>query len=142
MNQPHPTFRFTSHVYLWIALIAWCGLPLWATAIGVLRGTGEMSSVFLGAVASVAIAFVVRFVGARCGGGQLSFMDGLLYITCFLQTGWTYTSLLTVLVGVLLALAGSVWIVLTGLVQGTSGESYQQSFHGLVAFFHRNRMVQ
>ena len=53
-----------------------------------------------------------------------------------------YTSLLTVLAGVLLALAGSVWIALAGLVQGSSAEGYQQSFQGLVAFFHRNRMVQ
>lgn len=142
MNQNRPTFSVTSHVYLWVALIVWCGLPLWATAIDAMRDTGATPSVYLGAIASVAVAFIVAFAGSRCGGVSLSFLDGLLYITRFMQTGWAYTSLLTVLVGVLLALAGSVWIALAGLVQGSSAAGYQQSFQGLVAFFHRNRMVQ
>lgn len=59
-----------------------------------------------------------------------------------MKTGWTYTSLLAVLVGVLLALGGSVRIVVAGLVRGTDAEDTRQSFEALVAFFHRNRMLQ
>ena len=142
MNQPRRSFPATSHFYLWIALLAWCGLPFWAPAIAVLQGSGEVSAIYVGALGCFAIAAAMKLVSDKCSSESLSFMDGLLCITCFMQTGWTYTSLLVVLFAVPAALAAAIWIVVHGLAVRADAESYQQSFHGLVRFFQRNRMIQ
>jgi hypothetical protein len=142
MNRPSRTFSGITHFYLWISLIAWCGMPLWVLALPGLQTGDDPRLLYSGALVVLLLLATLGFAARRCGSETLSFKDGLLYVVCFMQTGWFYTSLFLVLVAIPIALLGAIGIALLGVIRRDSRERSQHLFHRLLAVFQRNRMVQ
>jgi|SRR5208282_665818 len=130
--------RIHVHVYLWLALFIVSVAPfVFASAM-----KDSSSSAFVQALAAAAlIQLALWFTRRRCSAPDLSWWNGLLFITGFMTIGIGWLSVLVAVPMAICAILASFIIALMGIARGNATFSPRQ-FRRLVVLMSRNRMYQ
>jgi len=138
MKAVRPRFSLPVYFYL-IAFFLLLGfLPILLTAT-VDRGAVSSGRWIASTVWPGLVAVLWFYADRRCSSDRMRFIDGLLWVTSSMMTGWVYMSFIFVLPVLLLAFTGSILVALYGDIRRTPDHSQTQWLR-MVHFVYRNRM--
>lgn len=142
MSRTGCKFSVFTKFYLLVAIVAWCGAPLWLLLAESAQDDVDIRAFYIAGISCVLVVGLLLFASSRCSSEKLEFKEGLLFITQFMQTGWSFSSLAAILVALPVALLASIAIALHSLLPSTGAPGGPEEFGRLVRFFYRNRMIQ
>lgn len=140
MNAQRKRFSLAVSLYLTLFLLLLAFTPLGLTAK--VNGAAEVRAFWVVSLLwPILIGGLLAYANWRCSSEQMSYRDGLLWVTASMMTGWLYMSFILVLPALLLAVSGSVLIALYGDVRRIPGFA-RAKWPRMVHYFYRNRMRQ
>jgi len=138
MNAERPRFSLPVYFYLLTFFLLLSFLPICLTAS--IDRAAAVPAYWLASLRwPVVIAMLWGYAHRRCSSDRMRFIDGLLWITASMMTGWLYMSFIVVLPVLLFVFPCAVLIALYGDIRRTP-EYSQAKWHRLVSYFYRNRM--
>lgn len=91
---------------------------------------------------SVAIIIGLLFyTNKRCASSELSYIQGLQFVTACMQAGWVYISVILILLALTIVIAASVTMSVYGDITG-KGKMTPHRYYKLVYTFYDYRMRQ
>jgi len=141
MTDARPRFSIFASFYAALFVAGLVAAPLLAAARLSSHQPVPVTAWATAGAVSILVLALFAYANARCSSERLTYREGLLFVTSSMMTGWTYLSLLFVFPALLFTFIASVGIAIVNDIAGTRQRS-AQTFHRLVAGFHRHRMRQ
>jgi hypothetical protein len=136
-----PSFSPFVYAYLWLCLATICGAPflyLGATY----EHPWPSGQVLYASIEAAGIGMLWLLAGLRCNSKEFPYLQGLLYVVAFMETGWSYFSLLLILPSLVVTLVVSVAAALWSSLPGVGAPKAAYAFRAVVRFFYRFRAIQ
>jgi hypothetical protein len=137
MSATRPRFSLVVYSYLTVFFLLLGFAPVYFIA-SVSQGIGAWLACF---VWLAVIAGLTFYAHRRFSTDQMSFREGLLWVTASTMTGWMYFSFVVVLPSLLFVFFASAFIAIYGDLR-RKPEYARAKWHRLVRYFYRNRMRQ
>jgi hypothetical protein len=138
MQESRYSFGPFPHLYVGAFLFVLLGWPF----LLVQPWRPEYQHLWLDTAAiSASSCAALLFAARQCSSEHLTFRQGLLFVASFMMTGWGALSAVFVFPALLTAFVLAVVLAAAGLLAG-GRQTSSVWFQGIVAFFHRHRMVQ
>lgn len=129
------------HVYLWLALLIVSVSPFVVAVVTMERSSDLLRAFVKALVAAAIIQLAFWFTRRQCSGPDLSWWNGLLFITGFMTIGIGWVSILVAVPMGICAILASFIIALMGIANGDATFAPRQ-YRRLVVLASRNRMYQ
>jgi hypothetical protein len=136
-----PQFGLMAHFYYWVFVALILGAPFTCIYAHV-ASEGITIASLCPAVTMSSLAGLLLWISHRqCGTDQMSYREGMLFITVSMMTGWTYLTLLVVFPALFAAfLVVGVYALIS--VARSDRDWARIRFRRVVGFCCRNRMRQ
>ncbi len=141
MVNERPKFSMVVHFYLGLFIVAICLSPIIAAVAADKRHALHAYAWAAAYGGSISAVGLLWYASIRCSSERLTYREGLLFVTSYMMTGWSYFSLVFVFPALLATAFASIAFSVLGEFRGGPSLAAHQ-FHRLVAAFYRYRMHQ
>lgn len=141
MNHARPSFPAQVQFFTWLFVILVSLLPI-GICYRLSRSVDLPTRVWIMAAVTVGIIqFIFLYVQSRCSSDNLSYWDGMHYVSYYMYAGSSYLAFFLIMPALSVLLLLSLCLAMYGDTFGNRALT-RVHFYKLIMFFYNHRMIQ